>query len=41
MNSCCLQILLGDVFSDLPEISNFAFADALEYGTDPESPFQV
>jgi hypothetical protein len=39
--SCCLQVLLGDVFSDLPAVSNFGFSDATEYGADPDSPFQV
>lgn len=35
------QILLGDVFSDLPDITNFTFAESAEYGSDPQSPFQV
>lgn len=36
-----LQVLLGDVSSDLPAVSNFGFSDAAEYAADPDSPFQV
>jgi hypothetical protein len=39
--SCYLQVLLGDVFSDLPAVSNFGFSDAAEYAANPDSPFQV
>jgi len=41
MTKCCVvQTFLGDIFSDLPEVSNFATSDRATYKTDPKTPLQ-
>ncbi len=41
MTKCCVvQTFLGDIFSDLPEVSNFATSDRATYKTDPNTPLQ-
>lgn len=36
-----VQTLLGDVLSDLPEISNFCSAEWSEYASEPKTPMQL
>ena len=38
---CCLpQTFLGDIFSDLPEVSNFTISDRTSYESGPKTPMQ-
>lgn len=32
---------MGDVLSDLPAVSNFSTAEALEYASEPQRPYQM
>lgn len=36
-----LQTFLGDIFSDLPEVSNFAASDRGTYESSPKTPMQL
>lgn len=36
----CMQPVLGDMLTDLPEISSFTMAENAEYKTLPQTPFQ-
>ncbi len=36
-----LQVFMGDVLSDLPEISNYTTAEAAQYASDPKTPYQM
>lgn len=35
------MVLLGDVLSDLPEVSNFCLTDQTDYETEPQTPHQA
>ena len=35
-----MQPVLGDMLTDLPEISSFSMAENADYKTDPQTPFQ-
>ena len=35
-----LQTFLGDIFTDLPEVTNFTFADRTNYECGPKTPMQ-
>ena len=35
-----MQPVLGDILSDLPEISSFTMAESADYRTEPQTPFQ-
>ena len=37
---CVLQTFLGDILSDLPDVSNFAVSDRSAYESDPMTPMQ-
>ena len=38
---CLMQTFLGDVLSDLPEVSTFSTADRTMYATEPQTPMQL
>ena len=36
-----LQVVMGDILSDLPRVSNFTFAESAEYASQAQTPLQL
>ncbi len=39
--ACILQVTMGDILSDLPEVGNFTFSERAEYASAPKTPTQM
>ena len=37
----CLQVVMGDILSDLPAVSNFTFAESAKYANEAQTPLQL